>query len=72
MILVDPLGDRAPCFLKTAEIVLPNAFFLQAPKSGMITRDAFRDALKHGVQLGEIASTVPMNFEDYWHFANNM
>ena len=38
---------------------------------GMITRDAFRDALKHGAQPGEIASTVPMIFEDYWHFANN-
>ncbi len=32
MIPVDPLSDRAPGFLKTGEIMLPNAFFLQAPK----------------------------------------
>ena len=35
---------------------------------GMVTRNAFREALKQGVQPGEIASTVPMLFEDYWHF----
>ncbi len=36
---IDPLADRAPGFLKTGEIVLPNAFFLQAPK------EAFYDAV---------------------------
>lgn len=39
IIPVDPLGDRAPCFLKTGEIVLPDTFFLQAPK------EAFNDTV---------------------------
>ena len=36
---IDPLGNCAPCFLKTGKIVLPNAFFLQAPK------ETFYDAI---------------------------
>ena len=39
IIPVDPLGDCSSCFLKTGEIVLPNAFFLQAPK------EAFNDSV---------------------------
>ena len=39
IIPLDPFGDRTPCFLKAGEIVLPNAFFLQAPE------EAFNDAV---------------------------
>ncbi len=42
IIPVDPLGDSSPCFLKTGEIVLPNAFFLQTPKEALIDAVLFR------------------------------
>ena len=38
----DPLTDRVPCFLKTGEIVLPNALFLQAPKEALNDTVLFR------------------------------
>ena len=42
VIPIDPLADRAPGFLKTAEIVLPNAFLLQAPKKAFYDAVLFR------------------------------
>ena len=42
IIPADPLGARAPCFLKTGEIVLPDAFFLQTPKEAFNNTVLFR------------------------------
>ncbi len=45
VIPIDPLADRAPGFLKTAEIVLPNAFPLQAPKEAFYDAVLFRRSI---------------------------
>ncbi len=43
IIPIDPLADRAPGFLKTAEIVLPNTFFLQTPKEAFYENNLFKE-----------------------------